>query len=135
MATEKAGKVVAQLNLTEKATFVTGKLSIGVAPCIGNILPIDHAGFKGICMQDGPNGINIADLVSVFPAGLTSVASWDKDLLYKRAYALGEEFRGKGINIALGYVSHRRQPNLHFSNDDRLQSFRRANGSTPSWWS
>ncbi|KAI8240577.1 putative beta-glucosidase G [Colletotrichum sp. SAR 10_96] len=53
-------------------------------------------------MQDGPNGINIADLVSVFPAGLTTAASWDKGLMLERAKAIGEEFRGKGINIALG---------------------------------
>ncbi|KAJ3955161.1 hypothetical protein N0V92_008325 [Colletotrichum tropicale] len=101
-AIEKAENLLFQLNLTEKATFVTGKLSIGVAPCIGNILPIDHTDFKGICMQDGPNGINIADLVSVFPAGLTTAATWDRGLMLERAKAIGEEFRGKGINIALG---------------------------------
>ncbi|KAJ0368295.1 hypothetical protein COL154_002575 [Colletotrichum chrysophilum] len=98
----KAEILVSKLNLTEKATFVTGKLPIGGAPCIGNILPINHADFKEICMQDGPNGINIADLVSVFPAGLTVAASWDKDLMFQRAKAIGQEFRGKGINIALG---------------------------------
>ncbi|CAI0642192.1 unnamed protein product [Colletotrichum noveboracense] len=101
-AIKRAENLLSQLNLTEKATFVTGKLSIGVAPCIGNILPIDHADFKGICMQDGPNGIDIADLVSVFPAGLTTAASWDKGLMLERAKAIGEEFRGKGINVALG---------------------------------
>ncbi|KAF9878011.1 beta-glucosidase 2 [Colletotrichum karsti] len=101
-AVEKADVLTTKLNLTEKATFVTGKLALGTAPCIGNILPIDHAGFKGICMQDGPNGINIADLVSVFPAGLTTAASWDKALMLERAKAIGKEFRGKGINIALG---------------------------------
>ncbi|KAI8313403.1 putative beta-glucosidase G [Colletotrichum sp. SAR11_59] len=103
-AIEKAEILVSKLNLTEKATFVTVKLPIGGGPCIGNILPINHADFKGICMQDGPNGINIADLVSVFPAGLTVAASWDKDLMFQRAKAIGEEFRGKGINIALGHV-------------------------------
>ncbi|KAJ0370127.1 hypothetical protein COL26b_010137 [Colletotrichum chrysophilum] len=100
----KAEILVSKLNLTEKATFVTGKLPIGGAPCIGNILPINHADFKEICMQDGPNGINIADLVSVFPAGLTVAASWDKDLMFQRAKAIGQEFRGKGINIALGHA-------------------------------
>ncbi|KAI9147001.1 putative beta-glucosidase G [Paramyrothecium foliicola] len=101
-AAMKANEIVAKLNLTEKATFVTGKLAIGTAPCIGNVLPIAHAEFKGICMQDGPNGINIADLVSVYPAGLTTVSSWDKKLMLERAEALGQEFRDKGINIALG---------------------------------
>ncbi|WYZ39661.1 hypothetical protein EsH8_IV_000002 [Colletotrichum jinshuiense] len=99
---KRADELIAQLNLTEKATFVTGKLAIGTAPCIGNILPIEHAGFKGICMQDGPNGINIADLVSVFPAGITTASSWDKKLMLERAEALGQEFRDKGINLALG---------------------------------
>ncbi|EEY17921.1 beta-glucosidase [Verticillium alfalfae VaMs.102] len=29
-------------------------------------------------------------------------ATWDKDLIYRRAVALGKEFRGKGVNVWLG---------------------------------
>jgi hypothetical protein len=37
-----------------------------------------------------------------FPAGITAGATWDKDLLHRRGVAIGEEFRGKGVNIHLG---------------------------------
>ena len=30
--------------------------------------------------------------------------TWDRALMYARGHALGEEFRGKGINVALGPV-------------------------------
>jgi beta-glucosidase-like glycosyl hydrolase len=40
--------------------------------------------------------------VTAFPAGITTGATWDKDLMYARGQALGREFRGKGINIYLG---------------------------------
>lgn len=29
-------------------------------------------------------------------------ATWDKDLIYARGVAIGEEFRGKGVNVHLG---------------------------------
>lgn len=57
-------------------------------------------------MADGPTAYNRADLVSVFPAGLTAAASWDEDLIYQRALALGSEFRDKGSHVGLAYDSH-----------------------------
>ncbi|KAH8596964.1 glycosyl hydrolase family 3 N terminal domain-containing protein [Bisporella sp. PMI_857] len=98
----KANELISKLNLTEKSTLVTGKLSLTTGGCIGNVLPIPRVGFKGLCLQDGPNGVNLADLISVFPSGVTTGATWDKELIYQRAKAIGAEFRGKGINIGLG---------------------------------
>lgn len=42
------------------------------------------------------------DNVTAFPAGITTGATWDKELMYQRAVAIGKEFRGKGVNIYLG---------------------------------
>jgi beta-glucosidase len=99
-----ASEFVSRLNLTEKSAMITGKLSLGVGGCIGNLLPIDRVGYSGLCMQDGPNGVGLADLTSVFPSGVTMGASWDKKLIYQRGVAIGKEFRSKGIHVALGYV-------------------------------
>ena len=55
-------------------------------------------------MQDGPLAIRQATYASVFPAGLTAAASWDKGLIYTRGLYMAQEFRGKGANIALGPV-------------------------------
>ena len=73
-------------------------------PCVGNIPPIPRLGFNGLCLQDGPLSIRQADYASVFPAGLTVAASWDKALMYQRGAAMGQEFHDKGANVILGYV-------------------------------
>lgn len=59
-------------------------------PCVGNIPPISRLGFNGLCLQDGPLAIRQADYVSVFPAGLTAAASFDKDLIYSRGWSQGQ---------------------------------------------
>lgn len=70
-------------------------------PCIGNIYPIPRLNFSGICLQDGPVSLRVADYVSVFPSGVTVAASWDKSVMYERNVAMGREFRAKGAHVAL----------------------------------
>lgn len=77
-------------------------------PCVGNILAIERLNFPGLCLQDGPLAIRVASYASVFSAGVSAAASWDKELMYERGSAMGAEFRGKGAHIYLGYV--RRPP-------------------------
>lgn len=71
--------------------------------CIGNLAPIERVGFGGLCLSDGPQGLHLADLASVFPSGLTAAATWDRDLIARRGAAMGAEFRGKGANVMLGW--------------------------------
>jgi len=70
--------------------------------CVGNIKPLPRVGFPGLCLEDSPLGVRFADLVSVFPSGLTTAATFSSDLAYKRGVAMGEEHRAKGVNIQLG---------------------------------
>ncbi|KAE8334500.1 putative beta-glucosidase G [Aspergillus arachidicola] len=100
-ALAKAQQFVAQLTLEEKADMVTGQ----PGPCVGNIVAIPRLGFKGLCLQDGPLAIRVADYASVFSAGVTAASTWDKDILYERGVAMGEEFKGKGAHVALGPVA------------------------------
>lgn len=72
--------------------------------CIGNLASIERVGFGGLCLSDGPQGLHLADLASVFPSGLTVAATWDRDLIARRGAAMGAEFRGKGVNVMLGWV-------------------------------
>jgi hypothetical protein len=44
--------------------------------CVGNTGPVDRLGFPSICAQDGPLGIRFADLITAFPAGITTGATW-----------------------------------------------------------
>lgn len=55
-------------------------------------------------MQDSPLGVRFADYVSAFPAGGTIAASWDRGEIYRRGYQMGQEHRGKGVDVQLGPV-------------------------------
>lgn len=80
--------------------MVTGSFQAG--SCIGNIAGVERLGFKGLCMQDGPVGVGRADLASLFPAGLSAAATWDRGLIYQRGLAMAEEFKAKGAHVMLG---------------------------------
>ncbi|KAF3767937.1 family 3 glycoside hydrolase [Cryphonectria parasitica EP155] len=100
-ALAKAQAFVAELTIEEKAQMVTGV----AGPCVGNILAIERLGFPGLCLQDGPLAIRVASYASVFSAGVSAAATWDRDIMYERGHAMGEEFRGKGAHIYLGPVA------------------------------
>ncbi|KAF2215796.1 glycoside hydrolase family 3 protein [Cercospora zeae-maydis SCOH1-5] len=100
-AFSQAAAFVSQLTLEEKATLVTGTQG----PCVGNIGSIPRLGFEGLCLQDGPLSIRAADYASVFPAGLTVAASWDRKLARLRGQDIGTEFKEKGAHVILGPVA------------------------------
>lgn len=90
---------VQQLNLTEKCAMTAG---VG-GPCVGNVLPVRRLNFTGMCLQDSPSGVGDGILyATAFVPGIQVAATWDRDLFYKRAAAIGREFRGKGVHFALG---------------------------------
>ncbi|KAL4784006.1 glycosyl hydrolase family 3 N terminal domain-containing protein [Aspergillus varians] len=100
-ALAQAKDFVSELTLEEKADMVSGQLG----PCVGNIMPIPRLNFSGLCLHDGPLAIRLADHASVFPAGVTVASSWDRQILYERGYAMGEEFKGKGSHVTLSPAS------------------------------
>lgn len=55
-----------------------------------------------LCFADAPAGIRGQEFVSAFPAGIHLGATFDKGLMLRYGQALGREFKGKGIHIALG---------------------------------
>lgn len=101
-ASEKAGGFVSKLTTAEKVGLVTGGYLQPSLPCVGAIGGIKRLAFDGLCFSDGPAGYARSDGVSVFASGITVAATWDRDLMYQRAVALGEEFRAKGAHVHLG---------------------------------
>ncbi|QUC22443.1 uncharacterized protein UV8b_06684 [Ustilaginoidea virens] len=70
--------------------------------CNGNTGSALRLGFPQLCLNDAHNGIRQADHVTVFPDGITTGATFDKTLMYRRGVAIGQEARGKGVNVLLG---------------------------------
>lgn len=92
---------MSQLTLEEKVSLVSGT----EGPCVGNIAPIYRLNFTGLCIQNGPLALEQGTYSSVFPAGITIAASWDKEIAHRRGIQMAEEFRGKGSHVVLGPVA------------------------------
>ncbi|KAJ7445265.1 glycoside hydrolase superfamily [Mycena latifolia] len=103
-AVQRARTFVKGLTLEEKVNVTTGVDIMG--RCVGNTGTIPRIGWKGICLEDSPLGVRFADLVSAFPAGMNAAATWDVDLIRARGNAMGQEHRGKGVNVALGPMTN-----------------------------
>ncbi|KAJ3488528.1 hypothetical protein NLG97_g6185 [Lecanicillium saksenae] len=98
---EKAAKMIRNMTLAEKVNITTGTgWAMGLA--VGNTGPAIYAGFPSLALQDGPLGIRFADNATAFPAGITVGATWNKELMFQRGQAHGQEAREKGINVLLG---------------------------------
>ncbi|KAK6064867.1 glycosyl hydrolase family 3 N terminal domain-containing protein [Seiridium cupressi] len=94
----QAKELVSKMTTEEKLNLTRGYRG----QCTGVTGWVPRLGIKSICLNDGPMGVRGQDFVSAFPAGIHLAATWDKSLMYDYGRALGHEYRGKGINVALG---------------------------------
>lgn len=99
-ALAKARAFVGQLTIDEKVNITTGVDTDG--RCVGNTGAVPRLGFAGICLEDSPVGVRDTDYASLFPTAMNAAMTWDANLMYQRGAAMGAEFRGKGVNVALG---------------------------------
>ncbi|KAI5918925.1 glycoside hydrolase family 3 protein [Camillea tinctor] len=97
----KAIEMVSKMTLAEKVNITAGT-GMFMGPCVGNTGSAPRVGFPQLCLQDGPLGVRTTDNITAFPAGISTGATFNKDLMYQRGVAMGEEFRGKGANFYLG---------------------------------
>ena len=42
------------------------------------------------------------DFATAFPAGINAAASWNRGLMRQRGLFMGQEHKGKGVNVQLG---------------------------------
>ncbi|KAI2787261.1 putative beta-glucosidase E [Penicillium oxalicum] len=97
----KAHDLVERMELVEKVNITTGT-GWRMGLCVGNTGPAMNVKFPSLCLQDGPLGLRFADNITAFPAGITTGATWNRELMQQRGFALGQEARAKGVNILLG---------------------------------
>lgn len=90
---------VKQMTLEEKCNMTAGV----VGTCVGVISGVPRLNFSGFCLQDSASGVGShAPFSTAFADGIQIAATWDRDLFYQRAAAIGHEFKEKGIHYALG---------------------------------
>ncbi|KAK7746558.1 hypothetical protein SLS62_009355 [Diatrype stigma] len=86
-AYDKASAIVKTLTNAQKISLITG----GNA---GNLTALD--------LLDSATNPRTYYYVTTWPAGQAMAMTWDKDAIYNQGQAVGSEFRGKGVNMALG---------------------------------
>ncbi|KAJ7160088.1 glycoside hydrolase family 3 protein [Mycena filopes] len=96
----KASKAVSRLALEDKVNLLTGQGDD--SRCIGNTFAVPSINFPGFCLEDSPLGVRLASNVSAFPPAINVAATFNRTLMRQRGEAMGAEFRGKGVNVALG---------------------------------
>ena len=89
------------MTLEEKVNMTYGH----PGPCAGNSAAVPRLGIPSFCFADAPTGVRGQEFVSGFPAGCHVAATFDADLMYRYGEAVGREFYGKGVHVALGPVS------------------------------
>ncbi|WWC99744.1 hypothetical protein V866_006649 [Kwoniella sp. B9012] len=104
-ARKKAKAYLANWTIEEKVTLTTG-MGWEQGRCLGNIAAVPSRNFSGLCLMDSPTGIRLTDGNSAFEAGVNVASTFDKDLMYARGYAIGQEFKGKGAHIALAPMTN-----------------------------
>ncbi|CAL1696581.1 unnamed protein product [Somion occarium] len=101
-AYSKAKTAVAKLSLNDKVNLGTG-VQWQKGACVGNTPAVASIpGFNGLCLEDSPVGVRYADKVSAFPAEINIAATFNRTLMRQRGEAMGAEFKGKGVHVALG---------------------------------
>ena len=97
---QRVQQVLTNMDMAQELTLVGGT---GTSSYIGNVAAIPSLCIKAINLEDGPDGVGDGlGGVTAFPTGESSAATWDPALIQQQGAAMGAEFAGKGVNVALG---------------------------------
>lgn len=95
-AEQRARDLVFRMTLKEKIDYISGYTSF-------SLRAIPRLGIPEIKLADGPQGIrNHSPKSTLYPSGILSAATWNRDLLYKLGRGLGQDAKARGVNILLG---------------------------------
>ncbi|EFX00050.1 beta-glucosidase [Grosmannia clavigera kw1407] len=97
----KACALVDQMTLEEKVNLTHG----WPGRCAGNSGTVPRLGVPSLCYADAPDGVRGQEFVPAFPAGIHLASTFDADLMYRYGKAVGSEFYGRGVHVALGPVA------------------------------
>ncbi|MDF9811530.1 glycoside hydrolase family 3 C-terminal domain-containing protein [Streptomyces sp. SPB162] len=108
---DRVTQLMAQMTQAQKIQMVHG--TGNRTPYVGNLSPIASLCIPSVGLHDGPGGVG-GGLTGVtrLPAAVASAATWDTALQQQYGAVAGQEFAGKGADVALG-------PTLNIVRDPR----------------
>ncbi len=95
-AEQRAKEIVSQMTLKEKLRYLSGYTG-GFSIC-----PVPRLGLPEVFMADGPQGIRNNTKSTMYPSGILSAATWNRELNYKLGRGLGQDAKARGVGILLG---------------------------------
>ena len=95
-AEQRAKEIVAKMTLKEKLRYISGYTG-GFSTC-----PVPRLGLPEVFMADGPQGIRNNTKSTMYPSGILSAATWNRDLNYRLGRGLGQDAKARGVGILLG---------------------------------
>ncbi|MDX6330250.1 MAG: beta-glucosidase [Streptomycetaceae bacterium] len=108
---DRVAQVMAQMTQAQKISMLHGNGN--ASPYIGNLSAIPSLCIPSMGFQDGPSGVGDGlGGVTQLPAAVASAATWDTGLQQQYGAVAGNEFAGKGADVALG-------PTLNIVRDPR----------------
>jgi beta-glucosidase-like glycosyl hydrolase len=108
-AIDKANKAMENLSNEEKFNLLFGVDNLvnmwnaTKKVCVGMIEPNSKIeNFRGLCLQDGPAGVRVSASTTSWQAQINTASTFNRTLWTEYGKAYGNEFKAKGINVALG---------------------------------
>lgn len=92
---QRAKNIVNKMTLKEKIDYISGYTT-------WSIRPIPRLGLPEIIMSDGPQGIRCWGKSTMYPCGILSASTWNRELNYKLGQGIGQDARARGVHILLG---------------------------------
>lgn len=94
-AKERAASLVKQMTLDEKLEYIGGYNSF-------YIRAIPRLGIPEIKMSDGPQGVRNDTKSTLYPSGIVTASTWNRDLARKVGEQIGSDCRARGVGFILG---------------------------------
>ena len=91
----RAAELVKQMTLDEKIDYIAGARSFFTHA-------IPRLGIPEIRMADGPQGIRNNTVSTLFPCGILTASTWNRELGRRLGHSLGQDARARGVSILLG---------------------------------
>lgn len=92
---QRAKELVERMTLEEKIDYISGPKSF-------YIRAIPRLNIPEIRMADGPQGVRNNTKSTMYPCGILSASTWNRDLIKRMGYSLGQDCKARGVSIILG---------------------------------
>ena len=92
---QRAADLTARMTLSEKIAYIAGLRSF-------YIRGIERLGIPEIRLADGPQGVRNNTRSTLYPCGMMTAATWNRDLALELGASLARDCRARGVEILLG---------------------------------